>query len=74
MFLVRSKVKQIFAFQSEGRNLVTDCFFRVRCRFSDRDPYFFQDFLNIIWEGRDIPINVFGRCLISSHLISFAKP
>jgi hypothetical protein len=60
------KMNQI-AIQSEGWHSILDGFLCVGCRFSDRQPDFFQYLLNILWEARDIFINGLGGGLIRFH-------
>ena len=69
MVFERSEMNQI-AIQSEGRHSILDCFFRIRCRFSDRHPYFFQDLLNIFWEARNVLIDVLGCCVFGGGATS----
>src|SRR5471030_1495035 len=53
--------------QSEGRYPITNLFPGARRRFSDRNPYFLQNLLNIIREVTDIPVHILGYESPSFH-------
>lgn len=49
------------ALQSEGRHSITDLFFSIRCRLSNRSPGLLQNLLNIILNWKI----VYGSKLVS---------
>ena len=64
MLFESGKMNQI-AFQSEGRYSIPNLLLRVRCRFSNRNPYLFKNHLNVIWEAADVPVYIVGSGSLS---------